>query len=327
MKRSASLPFFRAFTVVALSTLGLFAQALPGAAQTETPPQSLNASPALSDRIKECGDMEPKTYCTSLSRVMVSLSRPPESVKPKAKPGDFILRMTSRYGQSSCYKFSKIGYKVEYQDIYLNIGATVFKIDARDMPLHPEYECNMQTVYPSAEVPLNVDEMKKNGVEQIRFQDDGETDYYDVIYGDHYIEIKEQPPKVTTEPRYQPVYNFGNVKKPLRVWLYPAGTVILRASGVPHGIDIRGRLDALAGEKHLAPLENVIKGFTSPIDDTDSFYYVDTSKKRQLLKEDGIKDGIPFGVVTIPATVYGADGEESIERPIQVFAHTPGAYE
>jgi hypothetical protein len=306
--RPLNRPFKRILTVAAALLL------LTGTASAQSVDSGVDAvsDPAPDNAVYK--DLQP---------AVISLSRPAKG----GKAGDFIIRLASRYGQSGCQHIGKVGYSLEFQDMYLNIGALQYAVDMDNLPLHPEYQCGARVVYPSAEIPLNVAMLKQNGTEQIRFQDTGESNYYDVIYGDHYIEIAPQPPKVFAEPRYQPAKNFGNVKNPLKVWLYPVGTVILRASNVPHGTNIRGQIDALARQHHLVPLDSVIKGFTSPIDDANSFYYLDKSKKLDVAKQEGIADGITLGTIDIPATVYGATGDESIELPVKIFAHTPSAYE
>jgi hypothetical protein len=270
-----------------------------------------------------------------IPHIMVSLARP-----EKGKDGDFILHLSGRYGMSGCPKISELPYKTEFQDNYLDIGAGHYSIDMDDLPLHPEYECSGHSVYPAANIPLSLGLLKEHGTDQIRFQTDiqappgsngdydiSEADYFDIVYGEHYIQLVPQAPQVADEPSYVSSTVRSEVKNPLKLWFYPKGTVILRVSGAPKGADIRGALDSLARAHSLVPLDSVIKDFTSPIDDPDSFYYVDKSKKQFVAKKDGIRDGIPLDTISMPATVYGADGDESIEQPIQIFAHTPNAYE
>jgi hypothetical protein len=242
---------------------------------------------------------------------------------------------------AGCPVVRELPYTTEFQDNVLNIGAGHFKVDYNNLPLHPEYECGGRAAYPTANVPLSLAMLKENGTEKIRFQtniqseypgedseyDISEADYFNIVYGDHYIQLKAEKPQVVDEPSYQPSITMDHVKNPMKLWFYPKGTVILRASGAPKGADMKGAMDSIARAHSLVPLETVYKEFTSPIDDPDSFYYVDKSKKQYVAAKEGIKDGIPLDTITMPSTVYGAEGDETIERSVQIFAHTPNAYE
>jgi hypothetical protein len=318
MKRFSSSRFFSSFMIAAAATL-LFS----GSARAQ-----------LSDGYDP---LERNTVKLGLRHFMVSLARP-----AKGKEGDFIIRMTDLFGHSGCPKIGEVPYQTDFQDTILNVQTGHFKVDFNNLPLHPEYECSGKTVYPAANIPLSVGMLKEKGTSKIRFQtnvqsaypgmasddyDISEPDYFDVVYGDHFIQLSPEKPQIVDIPRYLPNVTMDNVKNPLKLWFYPKGTVILRASGAPKGADLRAALDSLARAHSLVPLDSIIKDFTSPIDDPDSFYYVDKSKKQFLANKEGIKDGIPLDVIHMPATVYGADGDESTEQPIQVFAHTPYSYE
>lgn len=256
----------------------------------------------------------------NLETTMVALGR---------VPGDntrFTIRLMGRYGLTGCPKVGHIPYAMTFQDIYLDISAGDYRVDMNDLPQHPEYQCGGRTVYPSATIPIDMKALKANGTQQIRFETLGQVDYFDVVRTPHYLELDEQRPRSSATPRYQPMV-IPSLKNPLKIWLYPPGTVILKIAGSAPAGNAQGQVDAVARAKGLTPLNEIWPDFVSPLTDTGSFYYVDKTKARTVANDPNIAAGINVGSITLHGTVYGATGDETVDRPVPVFAHRPGAFE
>lgn len=290
----------------------------------------LSAAPASAQRIKafdelpthdSAGDAyNQKYYLVRPKSVAVSLAH-----AKGGRPDEFVLRMTATEPNSGCPKLGQLAYEMNFQDIYMLASVSAYSVDLRDLPLAPQYQCAKGYQYPSAEIPLSVSTLKDNKTAYMRFQAGKKFDTYEVKLNDHSIQLYPSNTLGSLKPTYGAM-QIANVKNPLKLWFYPEGTVILRASGTPEDtINLQEAMDSFASDNGLEPLKESIPEFRSPLEDKNSFYYVD--KRKSLSERPGIDKGIPVGEIPVPVTMFGLAGDETVHQQMKVFAHTPGAYE
>jgi hypothetical protein len=252
----------------------------------------------------------------------LSLTRP-----ENGKPGEFTLHITlDGYGRAGCAKLGNLAYETIFEDPELAIKPKMVTVDFRNLPKAPEYQCDQRTKYTGAAIPLSTATLKDHQITQLVFETSDHIDHYDLTMDDHSVTLSPTIRQLPSDMRYVPMH-LDNVKNPLKLWFYPKNTVILQVASAKPGLDVAQEVDSLARSQGLEPLTGILPDFTSPLEDPYSFYYVDKSKKSALTKQPGIKDGILFGEISLPATVYSPQGGNSANINVKVFAHTPGLYE
>ncbi len=261
-----------------------------------------------------------KYYRQNVGVLTLSLQRP---VSGEGDPGDFVLRLAGEYGVSGCPKISPLSYSMEMQGGTVVVKLGDYTVDLRNLPQAPEYQCPRVPRYPSAEMVLNARMLAADGVNQVRFESPGRFDYYDIKQGEGFIQLVPGPLQ-TPKSKIRPLQS-DYTKNALKLWFYPSGTLVLKVDGSDDDGSLAKAVADFAAQQKLVPLETVLKGFTSPLADPYSFYYVDQSNT--LSHQPGIENGVSVGTINLSTKVEGYDGEETVNRPVTVVAHTPGANE
>ncbi len=233
----------------------------------------------------------------------------------------FMVRISVTQPLTTCAKLGKIATSTDFMAAALNIKIEDYIVDMRDMPQHPEYECNRAGQQPYAEIVLNADMLKEKGTKQIKFKTSNGMEAYDIALTDHYAQLfpaKKQDPATMRLKAQQVAYS----KNPLKYWFYPAGTYILYAPDSSKGVDLRQEMDDFAKGRGLQPLENVIEGFKSPLKLNNAYYYVDGNGGA-----DRFEEGQKIGTVQTDIVVYGLEGDEMEHKNFAVYARKPGQYE
>ncbi len=263
-----------------------------------------------------------KTPKDNRQPLKISMARMP--VTADGEKNAFVIRLSTEYNTTGCAKFGKIPYTMEFQMKKLKIDAgEPAGIDAMRKS-RDKKPCPNRSFYPSAEIPLSPAILKENGTTLVEFGTPGNVNGYDIKVTDHSVELTPSKESPSTGTRYAP-RNIDYLKNPMKLWFYPEGTVILKAGSDSDSADIAGEIQKLAGSKGLVPLESELPGFTSPLEDEDSFYYVD--KSGMVAKDPNIAESVSLGSINVPSTIYGAEGPQQSSHSVQVFAHAPGDYE
>lgn len=262
-----------------------------------------------------------KTPKDNRQPLKISLARLPAMAD--GEKNAFVIRLSTEYNTTGCPKFSKIPYTMEFQMKKLKIDAgEPAGID--EMRRGNKKPCPSRSFYPTAEIPLSPAILKQNGTTLVEFGTPGNINGYDINVTDNFVELTPSKESPSTGNRYAP-RDIDYLKNPMKLWFYPEGTVILKAGSDSDGVDMAAEIQKLAGSKGLIPLESELPGFTSPLEDEDSFYYVD--KSGMIAKDPNIAESVSLGSINVPAKIYGAEGPQQTSRSVQVFAHAPGDYE
>ena len=115
-----------------------------------------------------------------------------------------------------------------------------------------------------------------------------------------------------------------NVKNPLRLWFYPAGTILLYAHVADNDPkQIKEKIHGLATGMGLTPLEDMYADFKTPLVRDDYSYFVDKDGRYSEKAVDGGK----FGNISIEKMAYGLQGDVPATEQVPVFVREPGLYD
>lgn len=239
-------------------------------------------------------------------------------------PGQFVLHLSLPDALNGCPKVSDFSHEARFHDIYLDVEIKDYAIDMRNLTSAPHYDCDQRQRYPTADIILDTNDLARRGIRQIRLRRGYFTDYFDIEMNDRYVRLQPSDTEIPDYMRYrqQKIYN---VKNTLNRWFYPDNTVILYVPDADDDQYIKTSLDTLARQHGMEPLENIYKGFTSPLVLPHFYYYVD--KTKTLTKGNTIPDGVAIGTVMADKKTYGLYGDDIIQEDLAVFAKTPGIYE
>lgn len=254
--------------------------------------------------------------------LMISLARVSPDISKEAKEKNaFILRLSSQYAMTGCARTGKIPYTI-------NFIASRMKIDAGEPVLRVQnnlnQSCKKTSFYPSADIILSPAMLKEKGIETIEFGIANNITSYDIKVTENSVALAPSKDGPNTGSRYRPM-PMDSIVDPMKLWFYPAGTVVLKAGVTDDTPNLSEQVAAVAASRGLVPLESVMPEFNSPLADPDSFYYVD--KSGRLSNQLGMEESVSVGTIDIPVTVYGAEENITTTHAVQVFAHSPGAYE
>lgn len=254
---------------------------------------------------------------------------------PKLPPENFIINLSTaeRY-TSGCPPLKDMGFDTEYKNDTLQIKILKLTINQSDFPY---YKCNNKPRNPKADVVLNKKELQDRNIKKISILDGPLTKTYELALSDEKIELKI-PKKVdknnknnknggsggaqqTSVIRMQTI---DNVKNPMRLWFYPAGTILLYAPIADNDPkQVKEKIRDLATGMGLTPLEDVYADFKTPLVRDDYSYFVDKGGRFSGKTVDGEK----FGNISIEKMAYGLEGDVPTTEQIPVFARKPGLYD
>lgn len=238
---------------------------------------------------------------------------------PALPEGGFILRLLYQgTSMSGCPKLNNPAFETEYVGPFVNITVEDVTIDE-----NVSYrDCNAVAQSPKADVIMNRQELADKGVEKVQINNGDFKETFKVILTDHSVAL-EQDCSLGCGLVARPQKIYGS-KDSLRLWFYPAGTVILYVSSTGDVPDADRKVRDMAAQRGLTPLTDIISDFSSPLARAGMFYYVDG---KGLYLREGEAGPVPVGAVQLDKTIYGLHGDETIPQDAVVFARRPGPNE
>ncbi|MBI4030080.1 MAG: hypothetical protein HY370_00215 [Proteobacteria bacterium] len=238
---------------------------------------------------------------------------------PALPEGGFILRLLYQgTSMSGCPKLNNPAFETEYIGPFVNITVEDVTIDE-----NASYrDCNAVAQSPKADVIMNRQELADKGVEKVQINNGDFKETFKVILTDHSIAL-EQDCSLGCGLVARPQKIYGS-KDSLRLWFYPAGTVVLYVSSTGDVPDAARKVRNMAAQRGLTPLTDIISDFSSPLVRAGMFYYVDD---KGLYLREGEAGPVPVGAVQLDKTIYGLHGDEMIPQDAVVFARRPGPNE
>ena len=251
--------------------------------------------------------------------VFVSLMRMP------GMPNNMVtLRLGLEHQMSGCPKLSPLASEVQVFPGEMEVLVADYRLDMRDLPQNPHYECAQGQQTPSADIVLSRDDLIANDTKMLRLRFDRKTDIYDVVVTPQSILLMPASNALGQSTYFKPL-NVARVENPLKFWFYPENTMILYAPDVDAKTDVSLQIREMAAAQGLEPLETVYPGFRSPVKDPNYFYYVDSKGKyASTVKES---PGYVVGQIGVEKSVYGLVADEKIVQNIDVYAKRPGTYD
>lgn len=238
---------------------------------------------------------------------------------PALPEGGFILRILYQgAAMSGCPKLKDPAFETEFSGPFVNITVENVTIDE-----NASYkDCNAIAQSPKADVVMNRQELADKGVEQIRIESGDFKETFKVILTEHSVTL-DQDCSLGCGLVAKPQKIYGT-KDSMRLWFYPAGTVILYVSSIGEVPDADHKVRDMAVRRGLVPLTDIIPDFSSPLARAGMFYYVDD---KGLYLREGEAGPVPVGAVQLDKTIYGLHGDETIRQDAVVFARRPGPNE
>lgn len=240
---------------------------------------------------------------------------------PQLPPGHFLLSMIGSQSFVSCMKVHAPKFSTEFnQSGIMTVKIEKFRVDKRDMPRYPHYECNTAPQQITMNVNLSKDLLQENNVKKIKFKMGKSSETYLVKVTDHYVQLTPESRNYPQMLRIRPL-EVNGVATTMKLWFYPENTVILSADGADKDITLEGRLLELASAKGLTPLGDVIPEHTTFRKAAGHYYFVDKSARYR------VGNGELFDYIQADAMKYGLEADEPVKKNVAVFIRKPGQYD
>jgi hypothetical protein len=245
--------------------------------------------------------------------------------RPELPAGSFVVRLAVTDVVNSCARLTPLTYDLGYDNMYLDVTLNDYRVDLRDAPKAPQYECKVGNQFPVTDVPLNVNDLRARGITKIRFHYFVLIDTYDLELKDNYVRLT--PAKQNNKVRAN---RFGGskaygVQSPLELWLLPKDTIVLYAPSEPDGKGLPDEINNLATGRGLLPLSTRLPGFVPPVTTPHQYYYVDP--QNAYIKDlDGDQPQL-FSTLRHMEKEYGLKGDEYSWHDIEIYMKKPGLYE
>lgn len=241
-------------------------------------------------------------------------------------PGQFIMRLSAPAVKNGCPKFSPMDYSIGYDNMYLDVELADYRVDMRDAPKAPQYQCEVGNQIPLADIPLNTNDLMQRGISKVRFHYASLVDNYDMQLDSNYVNLTP-----TKKPSTARAGRFGGSKaygmnSPLEIWLLPEDTVILYAPTEPQTKDgLADEIADVARGRGLIPLTDRLPKFMAPVTTPRQYYFID--KKKTYVSKIKDEAGHSFAILHHPKQVYGLDGDHTGWENIDIYMKKPGLYE
>ena len=283
-------------------------------------PTAAIAQPKITDGVDASGEpLSEQYYLTMPHKVGLKLLR-----NPALGEGEFVIRMSVHDAVSGCPRFGDFMTETSTDNMYLDVKLASYTVDMRDMPRNPN-ECKKDMQIPFADVVLDKNLLKAQGITKIRFNYDVFTDTYALDIGDNYVRL--DPVKTRRKNSANVYAGHGGYMggTPLELMFLPMDTVVLYAPAVPSNVSAAREIEAMAKGRGLVPLEAQTGVAMPTLPSKEAYYFTDP--QNVVLKNLKGDAETMFGSVMVSKPVYGLRGNDVVSQSYDVYIKKPSLHE
>ena len=282
-------------------------------------PAAALAQPKITHGVDAKGEpLSEDYYLTMPHKVGLKLLR-----NPGLGDGEFVIRMSVFDSLSGCPRYGDFMTETSYDNMYVDIKLASYTVDMRDMPRNPN-ECKKDMQVPHADVMLDKNMLKAQGITKIRFNYDVFIDSYNMEIGDNYVRLDPIKTKRKNSANVYSAHGGYKAGSPLELMFLPADTVVLYAPSVPANVDAAREIEAMATGRGLVPLKQQA-GLALPVQTPKVYYFTDPQNVfLKNLSGDAEKS---FGRVMVSQSVYDLHGNDIVSKSYDVYIKKPSLHE
>ncbi len=251
--------------------------------------------------------------------------------KPGAKPNEATLRITQPLSMSGCMSVEPLETQTKILGSQLKITVSDPIVKLSKDAQYAQFGCKQSMNTIMADVTINRDEIMENAISKIVMSGPGGQDHYDIYVNQHKLSLFTKTKNTLTgkdvkvpgdagKILFKPA-NLSQRKDSLTHWFYPDNLIILYAAPPP-GKDISHDITKLANKNGLIGAEKELPGFSSPLTDKSTLYFIDqTGNLGHKLRAGGPTQ---FGNITMSEVFQGPQGPYNKEKNLPVYARLPG---
>ena len=226
----------------------------------------------------------------------------------------FGLLLTKANSFSGCHEYSPLEYDASYiENYYMDINVKHYRRNVKETQ-NPEFDCDTKSKVISGLIILNVDDLKRKNVRQIRFGNGQSRDTYNVS-------ITENSVRLT--PESMVAFKAQNLQGPDNTYIEYHFTdsklLTLQVPMAQQGEDIIQSVRNLAYSKALEPVFERDGLDTSG--QNNVFYFTDPEGK--TLEQLGPEGYTEFGTISVNRRYDGPNGRVGMPTPLKVFLTRP----
>jgi len=277
------------------------------------------AQPKITEGVDAKGEpLSEDYYLTMPHKVGLKLLR-----NPGLGEGEFVIRMSVFDSLSGCPRYGDFMTETSYDNMYLDVKLASYTVDMRGMPQNPN-ECKKDMQVPHADVVLDKNLLKAQGITKVRFNYDVFIDTYSMEIGDNFVRLNPIKMKRKNSANVYSAHGGYNAGSPMELMFLPMDTVVLYAPSVPGNVDAAREIEAMATGRGLVPLR-AQAGLAMPVQTPKVYYFTDPQNVYlKNLSGDAEKS---FGSVMVSKPVYGLNGNDIVSQSYDVYIKKPSLHE
>ncbi len=225
---------------------------------------------------------------------------------PQEDQDKVILRISALGSIQGCLMggFNVTSVEKEAQRLIVTVEKPMIEVD--QSVANPHYSCPGSGATPSIDVPLELKELRAEGIDELRLVAGFTQEKFNLYIDDSMVELS---PKGKHKAFLSTSKN-GAVTH----YFYPQGTLILQAPLARKDPDLKNKLVSIASQHHLSPLPMMS-------DQPGKFFFVDNGGKLiDKLQEQHI---ILLDTIDTNEVLIGKDGPYTVSRAVDVLASAP----
>ncbi|MCB1782783.1 MAG: hypothetical protein KDI13_02200 [Alphaproteobacteria bacterium] len=232
-------------------------------------------------------------------------------IRDAQDPLKFVIRMISYGDVSGCAEIEPAYVEVKNQGPNIKVEVDDAKLHLKNQdPRYSNYDCQSEMNRAYFDLPLDRDTLLNKKIKKIVLKS---KDYG--TFSDSDVDIDEERLLLTVHSQWG--------ETTMTYWFYPANTVILYATGVKQGQNVKSMIRDLGEQNGLIPLQDTLTEFNQPRLMSDTYYFTDPSGKfLQQVKDSG--DAVKVGEIAPTRVVFDTNGPKDEPYQVDVFVKQPG---